>query len=68
MDRYCVNKDAQTNGDHEVHKYSCQKLPSPSNRVDLGIFSNDYAALAAARRLYPSADGCWYCCPDINHS
>jgi hypothetical protein len=32
MAKYCVNTNAQPNGDHEVHKYSCERLPAEENR------------------------------------
>lgn len=37
MAEYCVNKNAQSNGDHEVHNVSAQKwcLPLLANRQDL---------------------------------
>ena len=31
MDHYYVNKNAQSNGDHEVHKENCDYLPNSSN-------------------------------------
>lgn len=38
MPYYCVNKNAQSNGDLEVHDLSSIRgcLPSPTNRIDLG--------------------------------
>ena len=38
MPGYCVNRNAQTNGDHEVHDVRANKscLPTLSNRQDLG--------------------------------
>ena len=26
--RYCMNKNSQNNGDHEVHTEDCNKLPN----------------------------------------
>ena len=66
--RYYVNKQAQSNGDHEVHKETCFRLPTTDNRLYLGVFSTSEAALREARKLYPKADGCYYCCPEIHHS
>ena len=65
---YWVNSHAQSNGDHEVHKYGCNRMPDKKNLVDLGFHYSDYSALEAARKLYPKADGCWYCCPTIHNS
>ncbi len=66
--RFYVNKNAQPNGDHEVHRATCSWLPSESNRIYLGDFATAQEALKAARRYYERADGCAYCCPEIHHS
>ena len=63
---YYVNSVPQSNGDHEVHCEGCYWMPSSTNRVYLGYFASSKEALAAARRLYPSADGCAFCCPEIH--
>ena len=63
---YYVNAQPQSNGDHEVHKSTCTHLPDASHRLYLGNFTTDQAALRAAKRRYPKADGCFYCCPDIH--
>ena len=34
--RYYVNKNAQPNGDHEVHRATCIWLPDVENRIYLG--------------------------------
>lgn len=62
MDKYYVNKNAQSNGDHEVHKESCSYLPSVANRIYLGEFSNCQSAVRAAKRHYSQVNGCYYCC------
>ena len=61
MADYCVNKEAQSNGDHEVHTYSCSHLPSESNRKYLGKFDNCHDAVEEARRYYSQVDGCYHC-------
>ena len=61
MKRYCVNTEAQANGDHEVHSEDCNRLPIPENRLDLGVFSNCREAVNKAKLTYPKADGCFYC-------
>jgi hypothetical protein len=33
MTMYYVNKNAQDNGDHEVHTSTCSHLPLPANRL-----------------------------------
>lgn len=66
MPDYCVNSNAQANGDHEVHETSpntCGYLPSPVNQIDLGWHSDCHGAVKEAkRRGYNTANGCYYCC------
>ena len=61
MTRYYVNKNAQANGDHEVHESGCSYLPAAENRIYLGDFSNCRDAVAEARRHYRQSNGCYYC-------
>ena len=65
MPNYCVNTNAQPNGDHEVHDTSSTKgcLPSTWNRKDLGYHSSCTSAVQAARSYYNSANGCAVCAP-----
>ncbi|MDO9520610.1 MAG: hypothetical protein Q7L19_10400 [Pseudohongiella sp.] len=65
MARYCVNKNAQPNGDHEVHNLStgCSKLPLSGNQLFLGDYSTCSAAVVAAKKIYSRSDGCAYCSP-----
>ncbi|MEA2463629.1 MAG: hypothetical protein QOJ98_1376 [Acidobacteriota bacterium] len=59
MTRYYVNNNKQTNGDHEVHREDCEKLPS--NRKDLGEFENCKDAVLEAKKTYPQSNGCKIC-------
>ncbi len=61
MPRYYVNKNAQTNGDHEVHKSGCSYMPNTENRTYLGEFPSCKEAMVEARKIYKNADGCYYC-------
>jgi hypothetical protein len=61
MDNYYVNKNAQSNGDHEVHKESCYYLPSSVNRLYLGSFSTCEDAVKEAKKTYPQSNGCIFC-------
>lgn len=61
MASYYVNKNAQANGDHEVHTSDCDYLPVPANRQYLGVFSNCRDAVAEARKHYRQCNGCYYC-------
>ncbi len=62
--RYYVNKNAQPNGDHEVHCATCYWLPNAENRIYLGDFATSQAAVTEARKYFYQADGCAYCCPE----
>jgi len=61
MTTYYVNKQAQANGDHEVHTSDCPYLPSVQNRLYLGQFSNCHEAVREAKKHYPQSNGCYYC-------
>lgn len=63
---YYINKNAQANGDHEVHTSSCNYLPAPENRIYLGTFANCRGAVAAAKKFYSQVDGCYYCCNECH--
>ena len=74
MSNYIVNKNAQSNGDHEVHvtpKSSCSshKYPLPQNQVDLGWHATCHGAVQKAKGLgYTKADGCFWCANDCHTS
>ena len=61
MARYYVNKNAQSNGDHEVHTSGCSFMPDEANRLYLGDFSNCRDAVREAKKTYPQSNGCYYC-------
>lgn len=66
MPYYCINRDAQSNGDHEVHETSpkqCQWLPATENRISLGYHTTCRGAVSEAKRRYPGnrINGCYYC-------
>lgn len=66
MPSYYVNKNAQSNGDHEVHVSVCGRMPEAHNRLYLGEFSNCRPAVAEAKKTYPRSNGCFYCSNDCN--
>ena len=68
MARYYVNKNAQSNGDHEVHKSNCSWLPATENRIYLGDFSNCYEAVREARKHYSKVNGCYHCARECHTS
>ena len=61
MARYYINKNPQSNGDHEVHTTGCPHPPDPSNRLQLGDFSSCGPAVREAKKYYPQSNGCAYC-------
>lgn len=61
MALYYVNKNAQDNGDHEVHKEGCSYMPEIKNRKYLGTFLSCSGAVNAAKKEYPQSNGCYYC-------
>ena len=58
---YYVNKNAQANGDHEVHTPGCSWLPNVDNRIYLGDFVACHPAVTEAREYYSQVNGCYYC-------
>lgn len=69
MSHYYVNKNAQANGDHEVHTTGCSFMPNEENRVFLGDFGTCGPAVTEAKKNHFSqSDGCAYCCPDCHTS
>ena len=61
MDNYYVNSQAQSNGDHEVHKEGCSYMPSHENRKYLGQYWNCHGAVSEAKKTFPKSNGCYYC-------
>lgn len=59
MPSYYVNKRAQANGDHEVHKSGCTFMPS--DKKYLGEFISCQGAVAEAKKTYSTANGCYTC-------
>lgn len=62
MPYYHVNKNAQPNGDHEVHENGCSHQPNYENRKDLGWHSDCRGAVIEAKKTYSQSNGCYYCC------
>ncbi len=72
MTKYCLNLNTQSNGDHEIHKESCQyyyMFKNGNNFEYLGDLSSEYDALRRAKVYHPlwQIDGCAYCCPSIHN-
>ncbi|MFO7445988.1 MAG: hypothetical protein R6W90_06445 [Ignavibacteriaceae bacterium] len=62
MDFYCVDKEPQESGEHEVHKLSCKYHPRPVNTRYLGYLGSYTEAFAIAKKFYPEVTACSYCC------
>lgn len=66
MPLYYVNKNAQDNGDHEVHKSGCSFMPDGMNTLYLGSFTNCFNAVQEAKKYYPQSNGCYYCAKECH--
>lgn len=66
MQYYLVNKNAQSNGDNEVHRNDCQRLPYLENRVQLGLHYSCKSAVRKAKEMGYNANGCKYCCEECH--
>lgn len=65
MPNYCVNRNPQATGEHEVHNLDahCGYLPALPNRIELGRHPTCYSAVVEARKRYDNVDGCHHCTP-----
>jgi hypothetical protein len=60
--KYYVNRQAQMNGDHEVHIEGCVWMPKRENPIFLGEFASCQEAVHAAKSHFSQVNGCYYCC------
>ncbi len=62
---YYVNNDQTHNPGlhHEVHTSEHAAILHIRSTTYLGYFTDEMAAVNAAKRLYSDADGCAVCCP-----
>ncbi|MGB6128172.1 MAG: hypothetical protein WBG30_05430 [Psychrilyobacter sp.] len=58
---YYVDKNPQDNGDHEVHREDCKKLPNPASREYLGNFDCCEDAVEKAKEIFSQSIECFYC-------
>lgn len=68
MEKYFVNRRAQENGDHEVHRESCVYLPITANRLELGNFWGCVGPVEKARGYFTQVNGCKTCCNSCHTS
>lgn len=59
MPNYYVNRQADKQGDHEVHADGCSRMPS--DKHGLGEHASCGTAVLAAKKIYPTANGCFFC-------
>jgi len=64
MDKYYVNRNPQTGGEHEIHKEDCSYMPE--NPIYLGYFKDCWGALEKAKDYYTDVDGCFWCCEECH--
>lgn len=66
MPNFVINKNAQANGDHEVHNKTtgCSYMPNSENQINLGNHPSCHQAVADAKRRWPNhrINGCYFCC------
>ena len=63
---YYVNRNAQQNGDHEVHREGCEWLALALDTALLGSYTNCRDAVMHAKRLGYRANGCKTCSRDCH--
>ena len=68
MARYYVNKNQQSNGDHEVHKKGCSYFPNSENAEYLGDYYSCFPAVVEAKNRGYNANGCYYCSNECHTS
>lgn len=72
MPLFVINKNPQTNGDHEVHNKTigCSYMPSSGNQIELGQHASCREAVADAKRRWAGEriNGCYYCCNSCHTS
>ena len=63
--QYYVNNNSTYNPGfhHEVHTSEHAAALRIRDKTFLGVFSDEIAAVRAAKLLYSDADGCAVCCP-----
>ena len=68
MTAYYVNRNAQDNGDHEVHETGCKYFPHSENAEYLGDYKSCESAVLEAKIRGYKANGCFYCSKDCHTS
>lgn len=70
--QYVLNRNAQPNGDYEIHNGTkgCNWMPSKDNQIDLGSFPSCIEAVVYAKTTYDNhqINGCKFCCEPCHTS
>ena len=66
MPKYYMNSNAQSNGDHEVHKEGCVWLTKTKNPVYIGLHGTCHSAMLSAKKLFKQCNGCATCSKDCH--
>jgi hypothetical protein len=66
--KYYINKARDVNGENILHVEKCQRLHNSYNREYMGDFETNKLALEEVKKIYPSANGCQYCCAGIHEN
>ena len=68
MSQYCVNKNKDDKGNHEVHKMTCDHLPETRNQIQFYASSDSEAMKIAKVKVSNEAvDGCYHCMNYYHH-
>ena len=59
--RYAVNNNPDHRGHHEVHREGCRFWTLLTSVTPLGYHETCHTAVVAAKQIYWTADGCFYC-------
>ncbi|GGB65136.1 hypothetical protein GCM10007424_01310 [Flavobacterium suaedae] len=62
MEKFYVNNNAQSNGDHEVHRTTCPYFDRIYSKKDLGYHDGCHSAVQEAKKTYRQSNGCATCC------
>lgn len=58
---YYADKEAYDDGDHEIHREDCPKLPAMERLVPIGEHRFGFQAMKEARKHFIQVNGCSDC-------
>jgi hypothetical protein len=65
MNKYYLENDENTNGEHEIHMISCNYKSKIDNLIFIGLFTECKYALLEAQEIFKRVNGCSFCCNSI---